>query len=278
MFVACRSVHHRRGIQRAERRWSVKHTVVGLFDSAEHAQQAAQALQARGFDASAVHVTRGREPAGAEAGEAEVPPAAEIESGPLSGLMHRLSALFDVEEPHLTHYEEAVRRGGTVVQADAADETQAATARDTLLAAGAVNLDDRVEEWQRAGWGESGAEPAAEAMPTSRGPAVLVHRREVSLGGVRVYGHVTVLAFDELADEFRADCEARYAGPAESYAEFEPAYRYGHALAADARFGGRSWEEIEADARAEWERSHPQSAWQRFKGAVRHAWERAMQR
>jgi hypothetical protein len=186
-----------------------------------------------------------------------------------------MAALFGVDEPHLTHYEEAVRRGGTVVQADAADETQAATARDALLAAGAVNLDDRVEEWQRAGWDESAASPEAEAMPTARGPAVLVHRREISLGGVRVYGHVTVLAFDDLADEFRSDYEARYAGPAGSYDDFEPAYRYGHALAADARFGGRSWDEIEADARAEWERSHPQSAWQRFKGAVRHAWERA---
>lgn len=256
----------------------MKHTVVGLFDSAEHAQQAAQALRARGFDASAVHVTQANEAGGAEAGEAEVPPAAEIESGPLSGLMHRMAALFGVEEPHLTHYEEAVRRGGTVVQADAADETQAATARDALLAAGAVNLDDRVEEWQRAGWSPSGAERAAGAMPTAGGPGVLVHRREVSLGGVRVYGQVTVLAFDDLADEFRADFEGRYAGAAASYDDYDPAYRYGHALAADARFGGRSWDEIEADVRAEWERNHPQSAWQRFKGAVRHAWERATQR
>ena len=252
----------------------MKHTVVGLFDSAEHARQAAQALQARGFDASAVHVTPAREAGGAEAGEAEVPPAAEIEGGPLSGLMHRMAALFGVEEPHLTHYQEAVRRGGSVVQADAADETQAATARDALLAAGAVNLDDRVDEWQRAGWGPSGA-GRAEAMPAAGGPGVLVHRREISLGGVRVYGHVTVLAFDDLADEFRADYESRYAGAAADYGEYDPAYRYGHALAADARFGGRSWDEIEADARAEWERSHPQSAWQRFKGAVQHAWERA---
>lgn len=257
----------------------MKHTVIGLFDNAEDAQRASLALQARGFDASAVHVTRADAPGGPdEAGEAEVPPAAEIESGPLSGLMHRLSALFGVKEPHLTHYEEAVRRGGTVVQADAADEAQAATARDALLAAGAVNLDDRVEEWQRTGWSPSGTGRAVGAVPAPGGPSVLVHRREVSLGGVRVYGQVTVLAFDELADEFRADYEARYAGSAAGYDDFDPAYRYGHALAAEGRFGGRSWDEIEADARAEWERRHPESAWQRFKGAVRHAWERATQR
>ena len=146
------------------------------------------------------------------------------------------------------------------------------------MAAGAVNLDDRVEQWQRSGWSPSDAAQAAENVPAPGGPGVLVHRREVSLGGVRVYGEVTVLAFDELADEFRADYEARYAGLAGSYDDFDPAYRYGHALAADGRFGGRSWDEIEADARAEWERRHPESAWQRFKDAVRHAWERATRR
>lgn len=257
----------------------MKHTVMGLFDSPEHARQAAQALQARGFAASEVHVTEsGKTGDAASAGEAEVPPAAEIESGPLSGLMHRLSALFGVKEPHLTHYEEAVRRGGTVVQADAADETQAATARDALLAAGAVNLDDRVEAWQRTGWRPSVAERAAGAMPAPVGAGVLVHRREVSIGGVRVYGHAMVVSFDELADEFRADHQSRYAGAAASYDDFDPAYRYGHALAADERFGGRSWDEIEPEARAEWERGHPEGAWQRFKGAVRHAWERTTRR
>jgi hypothetical protein len=247
----------------------VKHTVVGLFDKSEDARQAAQALQGRGFDASAVHVMQASVP-----GEAEVPPAAEIESGPLSGLLHRLSVLFGVEEPHLRHYEEGVRRGGTVVQVDAADETQATAARDALLGAGAANIDDRVEEWRRAGWGSSGAEAAAQ-MPAAGGRSgAFVHRREVSIGGVRVYGHVVVVAFDDFADDFRADFESQHAGQGARYEEFDPAYRFGHALASDSRYEGRSWVEIEPEARAEWERRDPQGAWDRFKMAVRHAWER----
>jgi hypothetical protein len=100
-----------------------------------------------------------------------------------------------------------------------------------------------------------------------------VHRQEVSIGGVRVYGHVAVVGFDRIAQDVRAHYDAN-AMEGMTYDDFDPAYRYGHALASDLRFGGRGWDEIEPDARVEWERRHPRSAWERFKGAVRHAWER----
>jgi hypothetical protein len=251
----------------------VKHTVIAVFDKAEDAQKAAKALEARGFDASAVHVTQG-----GESSEAEViSPAIEMESGPLDGLLHRLSVLFSVKEPHLAHYEEAVRRGGNVVQVDAHDEAQAAAARDTLLAMGAVNIDDRVEEWQREGWRSPAASAeAAGSAPGTDSPGGVVHRQEVSIGGVRVYGHVVVVAFDDLADDFRADYEAHYATQGAGFDDFDPAYRYGHALASDTRYDGRSWDEIEPEARVEWERRHPQSPWNRFNSAVQHAWHRSM--
>jgi hypothetical protein len=251
----------------------VKHTVIALFDQAEDARKAGRALEARGFDASAVHLTQGGESLEDEV----ISPAIEIESGPLTGLLHRLSVLFSVKEPHLAHYHEAVRRGGTVVQVDAYDEAQAAAARDALLAAGAVTIDDRVEEWQRSGW--SSPDVGGEAAASARGiesPGGIVHKQEASIGGVRVYGHVVVVPFDDLADDFRADYEAHYAVQGASFDDFDPAYRYGHALASDTRYDGRSWDEIEPEARVEWERRHPRSAWERFKSAVRHAWQRSM--
>jgi hypothetical protein len=253
----------------------VKHTVIALFEKEEDARKGAESLKASGFQPSAVHVTQGSESVEAEA----IPPASRIEGGPLTGLLHRLASLFGVAEPHVAHYEEAVRRGGSVVQIDASDEAQAATARDTLLAMGAVNIDDRVEEWQRAGWRSpaAGAE-TAETAPAAGSPSGVVHRQEVSIGGVRVYGHVAVVAFEDLADDFRADYEARDAGQGTTYDDFDPAYRYGHALASDGRYDGRSWDEIEPDARAEWEQRHPQGAWERFKRAVRYAWEHAARR
>ena len=252
----------------------MKHTVVAVLDTAEDAQKAAEALKARGFDPSAVHVTRGEE----SQEEEVIPPAIEIESGPLTGLLHRLSVLFSVEEPHLAHYHEAVRRGGSVVQVDASDEAQAAAARDALLAMGAVNIDDRVEEWQQAGWrGPAAGAEAAASAPGTESAGRVVHRQEASIGGVRVYGHV-VVPFDDLSDDFRADYEAHHAMQGASFEDFEAAYRYGHALASDSRYDSRSWDEIEPEARVEWERRHPQGAWERFMSAVRHAWQRAMGR
>ena len=243
----------------------MRHTVIAVFDEPEHAEKAAAAVKSGGFDESSVHLTLRARAADAE----QVPPAARIESGPLTGLLHRLASLFGVEEPHLAHYEEAVRRGGSVVQVDTADEAEAAQARDTLLAMGAVNIDDRVEEWQRSGW--TGA-------PVAAGSAGVVHRQEVSIGGVRVYGHAVVAAFDDLADGFRRDFEAHEAGPGRSYEDAEAAYRYGHSLASDIACAGRSWEEIEPHARARWERRHPDRPWERFKRCVRHAWEHATDR
>jgi hypothetical protein len=248
----------------------VRHTVIAVFDEPEDARQAVEAVKARGFDASAVHRRQDGGPVDAEV----IPPAAEIESGPLSGLLDRLSSLFGVDAPHLAHYQEAVRRGGSVVQVDAADEAQAAAARDALLAVGAVNIDDRVAEWERTGW-RSPVDAETASTPAAEGAGGVVHRHEVSIGGVRVYGHAVVLAFDELVDNFRADYEAQYAAPGTSFDEFDPAYRYGHALASDTRYDGRSWDEIEPEARAEWERRHQQSGWERFRRAVRHAWEHA---
>ena len=140
-----------------------------------------------------------------------------------------------------------------------------------MLAQGAVNIEDRVEEWQRAGW----RSPAVGAQAAAAGSAgAVVHRQEVSLGGVRVYGRVVVSTFDDIVDDFRSDYQSRYAATGSTYEDFDPAYRYGHALASDSRYRGRSWDEIETEARAEWEQRHPRSAWERFKSAVRHAWAR----
>ena len=79
---------------------------------------------------------------------------------------------------------------------------------------------------------------------------------------------------DFRADDYRTDFDSRYAASGGRWEEYEPAYRYGHTLRGDQRYAGRSWDEIEPDARRDWESSHPGSAWERFKDSVRHAWER----
>ncbi|MED5619941.1 YsnF/AvaK domain-containing protein [Ideonella sp. BN130291] len=74
-------------------------------------------------------------------------------------------------------------------------------------------------------------------------------------------------------EDYRSDFESRYAGQG-AYEQFEPAYRYGATLRSDQRYAGRSWDEVERHAERDWATAHPDSPWERIKGAVRHAWER----
>ena len=82
-------------------------------------------------------------------------------------------------------------------------------------------------------------------------------------------------AYADFDDDFRADFSTRFGASGKRYEDVEPAYRYGHTLAGDSRYAGRSWDEFETDAQTDWGRSNSGSAWQDVKDAVRHAWERA---
>lgn len=75
-------------------------------------------------------------------------------------------------------------------------------------------------------------------------------------------------------DDFRSDWNTRYATMGGSYDDYAPAYRYGSTLGADTRYQGRSWDEIETNARSDWQTRYPDSSWENFKAAVRHGWER----
>jgi uncharacterized protein (TIGR02271 family) len=75
-------------------------------------------------------------------------------------------------------------------------------------------------------------------------------------------------------DDFRSDWNTRYATMGGSYDDYAPAYRYGSTLGADTRYQGRTWDEIETDARSDWQTRYPGSSWENFKAAIRHGWER----
>lgn len=75
-------------------------------------------------------------------------------------------------------------------------------------------------------------------------------------------------------DDFRSDWNTRYASMGGSYDDYAPAYRYGSTLGSDTRYKDRQWDEIETNARSDWQTKYPGSDWERFKAAVRHGWER----
>lgn len=79
-------------------------------------------------------------------------------------------------------------------------------------------------------------------------------------------------AFDD--SDFRADFQKRYAAGGVSYDTYLPAYRYGYDAASDARYRGRSFDEIESDLRTDYGRRYPNSTWEKMKDAVRYGWSR----
>jgi uncharacterized protein (TIGR02271 family) len=79
---------------------------------------------------------------------------------------------------------------------------------------------------------------------------------------------------DDYAADFKRDYQTRYGAMGGNYSEYEPAYQYGVSMASDARYQGRTWSAIEADARRDWETRNRGTNWERFKAAVQYGWER----
>ena len=45
-------------------------------------------------------------------------------------------------------------------------------------------------------------------------------------------------------------------------------------MASNDFYRGRPWDDVEPELRSNWERSYPQSAWEKFKAEVREGWDR----
>jgi hypothetical protein len=72
---------------------------------------------------------------------------------------------------------------------------------------------------------------------------------------------------------FREDFIGMYAHTGRAYVDYEPAYRYGYALATDPRYRDSEWDVVEPEARRGWaQQSH--GPWEEFRDAVRRAWDR----
>lgn len=71
---------------------------------------------------------------------------------------------------------------------------------------------------------------------------------------------------------YRNHYNTNYASSGMGYEAYEPAYQYGSTLRNRGNLRGRSWADVESQARTDWERDH-RGTWERFKDAVRHGWE-----
>ncbi len=87
-------------------------------------------------------------------------------------------------------------------------------------------------------------------------------------------GMVSTSDYASYEGDFRSHYQKSYADSGYSYEEYTPVYRYGHTLATNELYNGREWNDIETDARTNWEQSNP-GTWEQFKDSVRYAWDKA---
>jgi uncharacterized protein (TIGR02271 family) len=177
--------------------------LVGVFDSFPDAEDAITRLTQAGIARSEmeIHSSETRGATLAEDTETGLP-AQHAEDGGSSSIGRFFRNLFGNDEPPVEtgHYQEAVRRGGAVLTVSVVEETQVPAVRSALHEAGAVDIDERVTQWQSTGY--AGYDPAAaqyspeETAAERQSFAVVresldIGKREVQTGGVRVYSRAT---------------------------------------------------------------------------------------
>jgi uncharacterized protein (TIGR02271 family) len=107
-------------------------------------------------------------------------------AGGLIGGLTRLG----VSEQDAHYYAEGVRRGGILVTVSAANQSDAEKAVAILKRHGAEDIDERASEWKKQGWnGRFEASDGERTIPVTE-EELVVGKRNVEHGGVRVYSRV----------------------------------------------------------------------------------------
>ena len=186
-------------------------TVIGVFDTYDHAERAKQQLITRGFSANDVQVRAHGSDLAGTAGSSTSTTSATTTSGNDVGFMDSVrsffSDLFGPDADDAGHYSEAVRRGGAVVAVTVSDESRVDSAREALAATGAVDIEKRVSEWKQTGYEgyrsdaapytrDEIAQERARVIPVVE-EELEVGKRQVDLGAVRVVSRMVETPVNE---------------------------------------------------------------------------------
>lgn len=178
-------------------------TVVGVFDTHQEAQGAVDELLNNGFDRKDVQIKA------ATASSADDDSDDSREDG-IGGFFRSLFGSDDSSR-ETGVYDEAMRRGSTMVTVNADNDEMLDCAVETLEEYGAVDIDERAIQWTGEGWNnpdrrsELSDASAAPMRATNEDNDVLevteeelqVGKREVERGRVRVYSRVTETPVEE---------------------------------------------------------------------------------
>jgi uncharacterized protein (TIGR02271 family) len=111
-------------------------------------------------------------------------------------------------------------------------------------------------------------EPVVEKTPRVVEEVVITKGASTRTETIRDTVRKTDIDVEDLSSSFAKHFERQYGGEGRRFDDYAPAYEYGRQLS------GSEWSSVEPDARARWEAGRP-GTWDRFKAAIRHAWENA---
>jgi uncharacterized protein (TIGR02271 family) len=182
-------------------------TVVALFDNYSEAERAVTALVGAGISRGRIDIASNTPAtANASAGTGAARHEDESIGDRISNFFSRLFGGND-DRDDVTYYSEAVRRGGAVVTVDAATEEEADGAADILHAQGAIDIDERANQWRQTGWAGSrigsGTRESKDFGRTDEKVIPVVQeelqvgKRRRDRGGVRIYAHMAEKPVEE---------------------------------------------------------------------------------
>lgn len=204
-------------------------TLVAVFDEYSEAQDACSKLQSAGIDKRSIQLN------GSDSSNAE-PVSARTDPDEKPGAISRFfSDLFgtDDDTPYASNYSEAMRRGHTVVTVSVEDESRVDEISDLLDDCGAVDVDERSQQWQ----GAAGIPATGKPMPNiAAGDGetlkvveenLKVGTRTVSKGNVRVHRRLVETPVEEqvrLRDESASIARTKVDRPA-TEADLQTAFK-----------------------------------------------------
>jgi uncharacterized protein (TIGR02271 family) len=102
-----------------------------------------------------------------------------------------------------------------------------------------------------------------------------VRKTDVDVQEIDTPAIVTDEGFETYRPKFEKHFQSHYGKTGGvTLEEFTPAYRFGHSLATDARYGSGDWKTVEPEAQKYWETKN-EGTWAEFKDAIHHAWDKA---
>ena len=271
------------------------HTLAAVFALRDMAERARHDLITAGFSGASIRL----HDAGSEDMSTTEDTRRDDSDSLLDSVKHFFTDLFGSHaDRHI--YAEAVRRGHVVLTLEGASDADIQRATDLVERYAPLDIDAHADHWRAGGWqgapqndsamrqGASMQSSAPSQQGTSAGNLNDTSASQQFAGGmaspppsgaganVRRYPSADNLPGTTDDDEqyYRNHWSATYVASGARFDDYDPAYRYGHSMAGSDSYRGQSWEQVEAELRSNWEHMYPQSAWDDFKAAVKHGWER----